>query len=702
MSTLPDSLPDGARELPSMPARLQVEDLHVEFSTRRGPVPVLSGVSLDLRPRERVALVGESGSGKSVTALAIMGLLSRNGWVSGGSVTYAGHDLTLLPEKEYRKVRGREIALIFQDPTGSLDPLRTVGSQVAEAIVTATGHRKSDLRDQVVQALHQMQIPDPERRAGQYPHELSGGMNQRVMIAIALAGGPGILIADEPTTALDATTAAGIMDLLGTLAHDRDMSVLLITHDLGVVADFAERVELMYAGRIVERGPVNDIFYRPRHPYTIGLLGSVPDVSGQRVVKAIRGSIPSLTALPTGCVFHPRCDRMQERHTCREQAPDLALISGSDQRVACHFSDEADREHAAGPRQELAEPETSRSADTDPATHPLVEVDDISVVFHLKQGLFRSGGQVTAVDRVSFDIERGETLALVGESGSGKSTTARVVLGLQAPTSGRVVFDGVDLTTGDKRFPKGVRRRVQAVFQDPTSSLDPRMLVLDIVTEPLVVHDLGSPAERRQRAEEMLDLVGLHPEHLERKPAEFSGGQRQRIAIARALIVEPDLIVCDEPVTALDVSVQAQVLLMFERIKAHRNVSLLFIAHDLAVVRQIADRVAVIYLGEIVESGPADEVFTRPRHPYTRALLSAIPVADPRRGRDRDRIILEGSTPSALAPPSGCRFHTRCWKAEDICHTDPPALAPHGPALAACHFPEEGPVHMATPGGGSR
>jgi peptide/nickel transport system ATP-binding protein len=676
---------DQLSSRPAVPPLIEVEDLRVRFPTGRGVVEAVNGISFSIRPGERLAIVGESGSGKTVTALSLMGLVPHPGRVSG-SVRLKGDELVGAGERALSRFRGGTIGLVPQDPTAALDPLKTIGFHIEQSLRLHAKLGRREARASALDLLRQVHIGDPEARMRQYGHELSGGMAQRAVIASVIAPEPELLVADEPTSALDATTADGILELIGGLNRDRGLAVLMITHDLGVVARFAERVIVVYAGRIVEEGSVEDVFTWPKHPYTRGLLDSVPGALGRRAVGAIPGAVPDLTSLPSGCAFHPRCFLSGGRTRCRDEAPPLVARDGALHRSACHFAEELKPRELAGA---IAETKPAEQRTASPGGE-LVALDGVSKSFAVKGHAFREGGEVRAVDGVSLGIRPGEVLALVGESGSGKTTTGKLILGLESPSAGQICFDGREIPVGERR-PKELQRRMQVVFQNPDSSLNPRMRVEDIIAEPLKVHGIGTAAERRERVVELLEHVGLSAQHVGRYPFEFSGGQRQRIAIARALAPRPDFIVCDEPVTALDVSIQAQILDLLQRIQRDEGLAYLFIAHDLSVVRQLADRVAVMYCGHVVEVADADAFFLQPHHPYSVALLSAMSSSHLEVERRRERIVLSGSIPSPLAPPPACRFHTRCWKAESLCREVKPELARIGDGgMAACHFPEIG------------
>lgn len=617
---------------------LDVDRLQVEFPNGGGrPLPAVCGVSFSLGAGECLAIVGESGSGKTMTARSIIKLLPPPGRIVGGSVEFRGLELTGLPEREVRKVRGAKIGMIFQDPMSSLSPLRSIGQQIDESLLLhGKARTRREARRKTIGLLEEVGLPEPEKQVGRYRNQLSGGMNQRAMIAMVLASEPEILIADEPTTALDVTSQAGVLQLLDRVRRERGMAMLLITHDLAVVAGLADRVAIMYAGHLVEDGPVQGIFRNPRHPYTRALLEAIPGSRGNLPVPSIPGSIPAGGRRPSGCVFHPRCFLGKQRKLCVNKAPAATVVGLVDgrpadaagHRVSCHYSPEMDTIEGLVYGDSLAPAQPA--PDLDKHQDALLEVRALRKVYRQGRGIVRRTGlEVVAVDEVSFDLHEGETVGLVGESGSGKSTTARLILGLLRADSGQITFLGQCHDPSNKASMRKMRRHMQMIFQDPDGSLDPRMTVGDIVGEPLRAQQIGTRREQIKSAAELLERVGLHGDDVARYPGQFSGGQKQRIGIARALAIEPKLIVCDEPVTALDVSVQAEILNLIRQIQSDTGVSFLFIAHDLAVVRQVAHRVVVMQSGRIVEQAPTEEFFMQPKHEYTQALLRAMPVADP-------------------------------------------------------------------------
>jgi peptide/nickel transport system ATP-binding protein len=681
-------------------AVLQVRDLEVSFPSEAGRVAAVRGVSFDVAAGEVLGIVGESGSGKSVSALATMGLLPPQARI-GGSIRFRGTELIGRTDVELARIRGRRIAMVFQDPLSALTPIFSVGDQVAEALrIHDPALSRRTAAERAVELLDLVGIPNARSRADAFPHEFSGGMRQRVVIAMAIANDPDLIIADEPTTALDVTVQAQVLDVLRTAQEVTGAGIVMITHDLGVVAGFADRVMVMYAGRVVEQAGVDALFAHPRMPYTLGLLGSIPrlDATEKAPLVPIEGQPPPMNALPPGCPFQPRCPLRVDR--CAEEPPLVPIgAAGAEHLTACWRSDEIEHdepEPAEVYGVDESAPAAPASAAAPRADRPRVlDVVDLVKHFPVTAGtvLKRRVGTVHAVDGISFDIREGEALGLVGESGCGKTTTLMEILGLEAPMGGRIEVLGSDVATLDKRNRKSVRRDMQIVFQDPVASLDPRLPVGDVIGEPLEVHGIGRP-EIQRRVAELLKLVGLRPDHANRYPAEFSGGQRQRIGIARALALEPKLLVLDEPVSALDVSIQAGVVNLLDELRSRLGLAYLFVAHDLSVVRHVADRVAVMYLGKIIEIGGVDAVYRAPLHPYTQALLSAVPIPDPQVERRRERIVLRGDLPNPAQPPAGCRFHTRCQLHAELPEEDKrrcieiePARTPFGADHeAACHF----------------
>jgi peptide/nickel transport system ATP-binding protein len=674
---------------------VSVDGLTVEFAGPTGWQAVVEDVGFNVAPGEVLALVGESGSGKSVTSLSLMRLLpERASRVRARTLSFAGRQLLSLSEAEMRSVRGNDMTMIFQEPMTSLNPAFTIGNQIAETVRIHRRVSRKAAWAHAVEMLDRVGIPDPKRRAKDYPHAFSGGMRQRAMIAMALACDPKLLIADEPTTALDVTIQAQILELIRSLRNELGMAVLFVTHDLGVVADIADRVVVMYAGQVVERDAVHALFDRPMHPYTEGLLASMPQVAplGQPLT-VIPGQVPRPGAIPVGCRFAARCAYTTDR--CR--ANDVALVPSPNRASGDARCVEAADLVLSGSRWATARTELHAAVEEARAAtprEPLLRVRGLAKQFPVHSSILRRVvGQVRAVDGIDFDIDAGETLGLVGESGSGKSTVARLVLRLIEPTRGTVQFRDDELTALSAAQMRRARRHMQIVFQDPYSSLDPRATIADSVGEPLEVHVGLKGRARDERVGELLEQVGMGAYLMGRYPHEFSGGQRQRIAIARALALDPQLVMCDEPVSSLDVSTQSQVINLLMDLQAQRNLSLLFIAHDLSVVRHISKRIAVMYLGRIVEIGDAVRVYTTPRHPYTEALLSAIPVPEPLEQRGRTRIVLQGDVPSPLNVPSGCRFHPRCPYAMDVCRKeDPPAFTADDGTTVYCHLHTTGPA----------
>jgi peptide/nickel transport system ATP-binding protein len=672
---------------------LRVEGLSTWLDTGDAVVRAVDGLSFSVEKGETFALVGESGSGKSMTALSLMRLLPDAARVVSGRVWLDGTELLALPEAAMRAVRGKRLAMIFQEPGTSLNPVVTVGAQIEEVLARHVGLRGEAARRRALELLDQVGIADCPRRLDEYPFQMSGGMKQRVMIAMALACHPALLIADEPTTALDVTIQAQVLELLGRLQQDTGMAVMLITHDLGVVAQMAQRVAVMYAGEIIELAPCKRFFSAPKHPYSQKLLAAAPSAAArEHRLAVIPGTVPSLTQPFSGCRFADRCDRAWER--CRTEAPRSTDL-GDGHSVRCHLHETSVSRHEAREapaNQDLRQQKPSGElASTSSSGHAgaarLLQVQELKIHFPIRRGVFkRVVGHVRAVDGVTLEIPSHRTLALVGESGCGKTTVGKGILQLLPLTEGRVLLEGHDLGRLDSEALRARRKDFQIIFQDPYSSLDPRMRVTEIVEEGMAALGIGAHhAERQARVDALLEQVGLAPEMKYRYPHEFSGGQRQRIAIARALAVEPKLIVCDEPTSALDVSVQAQILNLLKELQARLGLAYLFITHNISVVEFLAHEVAVMYLGRIVEAGSVREVLQTPKHPYTRALLSAVPSIEAAGGRSVIR--LRGELPSPVNPPSGCHFHPRCAEAMVQCRESyPNATAQSATHAVRCHL----------------
>ena len=681
---------------------IEVRNLRTHFHLDEGVLKAVEDVSFNINRRKVLGVVGESGSGKSVAAESILRITPPPGRIDSGEILLrregaATVDITKLKASgaEIRAIRGGEVSMIFQEPMTSLAPVYTIGAQIMEALLLHQKVTKKEARQLAIDTLDKVGIPDPELRLDSYPHELSGGLRQRAMIAMALSCRPSLLIADEPTTALDVTVQAQILDLMKELQGEFGMAILFITHNLGAIAEMADEVLVMYLGKIVERGDVATIFHEPRHPYTRGLLEAIPKLgkkSGQHLAS-IKGSVPLPINLPTACAFYPRCPYAM-RGKCDKEEP-VEYTVGENHTAKCFLYEESGAGLDAITRLKAkndAIPPHLKADNGDKA--PLLEVENVSKHFPIEKGLLkRQIGAVKAVDGVSLYVNEGEALGLVGESGCGKTTLGRCIMRAFDVTDGKVIFRPEEGQSIDMLALKGEelrlkRRLFQMIFQDPYSSLDPRMTVLDIVGEPLTVNGIARGKELEERVKELVDLVGLNVRHLKRYPHAFSGGQRQRIGIARALALNPKLIICDEAVSALDVSIQAQILNLLQDLQARLGLTYVFISHDLSVVEHISDRVAVMYVGKIVEMAPTQELFTQPIHPYTEALLSAVPTPDP--AMKMKRIRLEGDVPSPANPPAGCYFHPRCRYAQKVCWRQAPPWEEiaHG-HFAACHFAKE-------------
>ena len=649
---------------------LSVDKLVTEFGRGADALRVVDGVSFHVAAGETYALLGESGCGKSITALSLMRLLPDGGRVASGSVQLDGHDVLALPERDMRGVRGGGMAMIFQEPMLALNPVIKVGTQIAEALALHQNLAGQAAWAAARELLDAVGVPDAARRLDTYPFELSGGLRQRVMIAMALAGKPKLLIADEPTTALDVTIQAQVLDVLRRQRAEQQMGMLLITHDLGVVAENADRVGVMYAGELVEEGARDTFFAAPQHPYSRMLFEALPRPGDGGRLTTIPGQVPGFDSALRGCRFAPRCPHAVAR--CQSESPDWQMLNG--QRVRCHLAAELPAR---------SEREVTAHAKPAHAAEALLQVDGLKVHFPVRRGFFqRTVGHVRAVDDVSLSIQAGRTLALVGESGCGKTTVGKALLRLIEPTAGTVVLGGNTIRADNAAT---LRRQAQMVFQDPFSSLNPRMRVADILLEGMDALKVGAAQDRRDAIRQLLKQVGLPDDAGGRYPHAFSGGQRQRIAIARALAVSPRLVICDEPTSALDVSVQAQILNLLKDLQDSLGLAYLFITHNLAVVDYLAHDVAVMYLGRIVEQGPAADVLRAPRHPYTQALVSAVPRIEPQSGQTMIR--LSGDQPSPLNPPSGCHFHPRCSHASEACRQTYPGESDLGKGhWARCHW----------------
>ncbi len=681
---------------------LKVENLSTEIRLSRATVQPVGNVSLEIGEGETLGLVGESGCGKSMLGLSVLGLLPTGGHVTEGSIKLGDKELVGLPERELRRIRGNDTAMIFQDSLSSLNPTKSIGEQVSEPVRLHRGVSRKEALDRALEVLELVGLPRPRERLSDYPHQLSGGLRQRVMIAIALACEPRVLLADEPTTALDVTIQAQILSVLDDLEQRLGMATLLVTHDMGVVAGRSRRINVMYAGRIVETAPSEELFSSMRHPYTQSLLGSIPRLESDpgRPLLSIPGLPPDLTDPPQGCRFAPRCQFATDQ--CRAQEPPLS--GDSDHKFACwHPVDgpavavsastgtrvSVTREPApAGPAATVAGPVVQNGAG------PLLEVVNAVREYPVTAGtmLKRKVNSVKAVSDVTLQVRAGEAVGLVGESGCGKTSLGKLIVGIEKPDGGQIRIAGEEIFRKRGGELRRARRTVQMMFQDPYGSLDPRMRVRAILREPLQIQGVGSTREQDDRVRGLLSEVGLPLNALERYPHEFSGGQRQRIALARALTLEPRIMVADEPVSALDVSIRSQVLNLMKRLQTERNMASVVISHDLAVVKYLADRIGVMYLGKLVEVGTGDDIYRRPAHPYTEALIKTIPVPDPAVEQAKRGVAIRGELPSPINPPSGCRFRTRCPLAQEICAQVEPPMRRFGQShQAACHFPLQTP-----------
>lgn len=665
---------------------LDVKHLRVDFTTDQGTVQAVRDVSFSVKEGEILGIVGESGSGKSVTMYSVMGLLAQNGSINEGEIVFNGESIARKDfpdnrsyEKKMREIRGNTMAMIFQDPMTFLNPVLTIGKQIRETLLNHNPKMtKKEANERAIELMRQVGIPAPEKRINQYPFEFSGGMRQRIVIAIALANKPKLIIADEPTTALDVTIQAQVLELIQEMSRQTGAAVIMITHDLGVVASLCDRINIMYGGRLAETGTDREIFYEPNHPYTKGLLNCINNPEDDdKELTPIPGSPPDLLKPPAGCPFVDRCSEAMK--ICKTKMPVETIFSDT-HRSACWLNEKrTGRRHSMEIQNEIKNT-------ADDMRDVIVSVEHLKTYFNAGK-TWGKKQVVKAVDDVSFQIHKGETYGLVGESGCGKSTLGRTIVKINEPTDGKILVNGEDITHLSGQKLKKFRKNIQLIFQDPYASLNPRMTVGEIIREPMVIHHIyQTRKEQDDRVAELLKIVGLKPDHVRRYPHEFSGGQRQRISIARTLALNPEFIVCDEPISALDVSIQAQIINLLKNIQKELGIAYLFIAHDLSMVKHISDRIGVMYLGHLVEEGDSKELYANPMHPYTKALLSAVPIPDPLVGKSRKRIMLEGELPSPINPPSGCPFRTRCPYANEKCANEMPKMKEINGRKVACHM----------------
>ncbi|MFO1303810.1 MAG: ABC transporter ATP-binding protein [Burkholderiales bacterium] len=668
---------------------LQVRDLRTYFDTDAGVVRAVDGVSFDIMPGETLGIVGESGSGKSVTALSVIRLLQDQSRIASGRIEFHERDIVKMSEDEIRALRGGAISMVFQDPMTSLNPVKRISDQLVEAMVAHGRHSRPAALRRAIELLAKMGILAPERAVAGFPHQFSGGMRQRVMLAMGFSNEPMLLLADEPTTALDVTIQAQILDLLRDLNADFGTAIVLISHDLGVIANVCSRVVVMYAGEVVEEGPTEALLTDPRHPYTWALLNAAPRMDrapdGDRRLTTIEGVPPDPMHWPAGCRFAQRCPFRVAK--CDEH-PELLPVD-SERRARCWITQNGQALPSRTGNVPIVPIAQAVATAPSTAREAVLEIRDLVKHFPVpKETLFAKQQVVHAVDGVDLTVFRGETVGLVGESGCGKSTLARLIARIHEPDSGSIKFEGREIAKATPAELRPLRRKLQMIFQDPYASLNPRMTVAQILGEPIRFHGLAADEKALQtRVAELLNLVNLPQSAAAKYPHEFSGGQRQRISIARALAVSPDLIVADEPISSLDVNIQAQIINLLIDLQERLGLTYLFIAHDLAVVRHISNRIVVLYLGKVMEIASSAALFEAPLHPYTRSLISAVPIPDVAIEQRRQRNLPQGEPPSALSPPSGCRFRTRCPHAQAICASEVPPLVEHRPGhFAACHF----------------
>ncbi len=683
-------------DLVKAPPVLKLEDVAVAYKVRGGEIEAVQNVSFEINRGETHGIVGESGCGKSTVAWAIVNFLGANGYVKRGSIKFQGQELVGVTGEELRRLRGDQIAMVYQDPMQALNPSMRLGDQMSEVLTVHRGMDQDEAEERCIEMLERVYMPDAANVMKRYPHQISGGQQQRVVIATALLNNPALLIMDEPTTALDVTVEAAVLDLIAELRRDFDTAIMYITHNLGVVARVSTRVGVMYAGEMVERGTVEQIYARPQHPYTQGLLRCVPKLGSDKassLLYPIRGRVPPPNNRPHGCIYAPRCDYVEDR--CRNEPPKLRKLPNGIW-VRCHFAEEINPDEWQ-PSEDIAPPEVGVA---DLTSEPILVVDDLKKYYEvqgteLKDVLGLSEKRyVKAVENASFKIPRGTTLGVVGESGCGKSTLIKTLIGLEETTDGDAKFLGFDITDRITEREKSLIQELQMVFQNPDSTMNPSYTVGQQISRPMRLFGTVPKDKLREEVIRLLNSMRLGENYYDRLPRQLSGGEKQRVGIARALASHPDLVLCDEPVSALDVSVQAAILNLLLEIQQEFDTTLVFIAHDLSVVRFFSDQVAVMYLGQVMEIGPAEAIYTPPYHPYSEALLSAVPIPDPT--AKQKHIRLEGNVPSAIDPPSGCRFHTRCPRRSllpddgQICVTDTPPWREAGDGHRIyCHLPLE-------------
>jgi peptide/nickel transport system ATP-binding protein len=674
---------------------LQVDNLAISYETRKGDVPAVRDVSFEIQRGEAYSIVGESGCGKSTVAFGIVNFLGRNGRIVNGHILFQGQDLVGRAQEELRRIRGDQIAMVYQDPMQALNPSMRLGDQLSEVLIVHRNMPQKEAEDKCIAMLKRVYMPDPENVMRRYPHQISGGQQQRVVIAMALLNGPALLIMDEPTTALDVTVEAAVLDLIADLQRDFDTAIMYISHNLGVVARVSTKVGVMYAGEIVERASVEDVYLRPYHPYTQGLMRCVPRLGMDKhgsYLYPIRGRVPSPANLPPGCIFEPRCDSAREE--CRLRKPDLRLVDYKHW-ARCHFAKEIAEEGWSPPEEVIAE--LAARATRAEAPEMILRVDKAKTYYKAPSKKLIGGEKqfVKAVDDVSLEVNRGQTLGIVGESGCGKSTLVKTIIGMEEPTAGQFEFMGLDISEPVAKRDLAIIQELQMVFQNPDSTLNPSFTVGNQIGRPLKRFKTVPRDQVRGEVIRLLGMMKLGERYYDRLPRQLSGGEKQRVGIARAIAGRPELVLCDEPVSSLDVSVQAAVLNLLMEIQQELGTTMIFIAHDLSVVRFFCDYIAVMYLGQIAEYGPAEAIYAPPYHPYTEALLSAVPVPDPSVAQKHIR--LSGNVPSALNPPSGCRFHTRCPRRAEmlpaggkICEEEiPPWRNVDGEHRIFCHIPLE-------------